>query len=48
MTHGVFIFSLIECSRETVSATFGQFRDEGLIRMDGRTMMIVNQQGLKS
>ena len=39
--------NLIGCSRETVSATLGQFRDEGLIRMDGRTRTIVNQQGVR-
>jgi CRP-like cAMP-binding protein len=39
--------NLIGCSRETVSATLGQFRDEGFIRMDGRTMTIVNQDGLR-
>ncbi len=39
--------NLIGCSRETVSATLGQFRDEGFIRMTGRTMMIVNQAGLR-
>lgn len=39
--------NLIGCSRETVSATLGQFRDEGLLRMDGRTMTIVNQQGVR-
>lgn len=39
--------NLIGCSRETVSATLGQFRDQGLIRMDGRTMTIVNQDGLR-
>ncbi len=38
--------NLIGCSRETVSATLGQFRDQGLIQMDGRTMTIVNQEGL--
>lgn len=39
--------NLIGCSRETVSATLGQFRDQELISMDGRTMMIVNQEGLR-
>ena len=39
--------NLIGCSRETVSATLGQFRDQGLIQMDGRTMTIVNQEGLR-
>lgn len=39
--------NLIGCSRETVSATLGQFRDQGLIRMDGRTMTIVSQKELR-
>lgn len=39
--------NLIGCSRETVSATLGQFRDQGLIHMDGRTMTIVNQKELR-
>ncbi|MGA6827012.1 helix-turn-helix domain-containing protein [Nitrospira sp. NS4] len=39
-------YALIVCSRESVSATLGQFRDQGLIRMDGRTMTIVNQPAL--
>jgi hypothetical protein len=30
-----------------VARSNGQFRDEGLIRMDGRTMTIVNEQVLK-
>lgn len=38
--------NLIGCSRETVSTTLGQFRDDGLIRMDGRTITIVNEKGL--
>lgn len=38
--------NLIGCSRETVSATLGQFRDEGLIQMDGRTIIIMNEKGL--
>lgn len=38
--------NLIGCSRETVSTTMGQFRDDGLIQMDGRTITIVNQNGL--
>jgi CRP-like cAMP-binding protein len=38
--------NLIGCSRETVSATMGQFRDEGLIQMDGRTITIVNEKRL--
>jgi CRP-like cAMP-binding protein len=38
--------NLIGCSRETVSVTLGQFRDNGLIRMDGRTITIVHEHGL--
>ena len=40
------IANLIGCSRETVSTTMGQFRDNGLIQMDGRTITIVNEKGL--
>lgn len=38
--------NLIGCSRETVSTIMGQFRDQGLIQMDGRTITIVNEKGL--
>ncbi len=38
--------NLIGCSRETVSATMGQFRDQGLIQMDGRTITILKPDGL--
>lgn len=38
--------NLIGCSRETVSATLGQFRDEGLLQLDGRTMTILDPKGL--
>ncbi len=38
--------NLIGCSRETVSATMGQFRDDGLIQIDGRTITLVNGAGL--
>ena len=38
--------NLIGCSRETVSTTMGQFRDDGLIQMDGRTITILNEKGL--
>jgi len=38
--------NLIGCSRETVSTTLGQFRDEGLIHTDGRSITIVNEKGL--
>jgi CRP-like cAMP-binding protein len=40
------IANLIGCSRETVSATLGQFRDQGLIRIDSRSIIILNQSGL--
>jgi CRP-like cAMP-binding protein len=39
--------NLIGCSRETVSATMGQFRDDGLIQMDGRTIIVLNINALK-
>ncbi|MFZ1502546.1 MAG: Crp/Fnr family transcriptional regulator [Nitrospira sp.] len=38
--------NLIGCSRETVSNTLGHFRDEGLIHMDGRTIVILNLEAL--
>ncbi|MEK7761916.1 MAG: Crp/Fnr family transcriptional regulator [Nitrospirota bacterium] len=38
--------NLIGCSRETVSTTMGQFRDDGLIQMDGRTITILNPNAL--
>ncbi|MCS6319907.1 MAG: Crp/Fnr family transcriptional regulator [Nitrospira sp.] len=38
--------NLIGCSRETVSATMGQFRDEGLLQIDGRMITILNEKGL--
>lgn len=38
--------NLIGCSRETVSATLGQFREEGLINMDGRTIVILKRDAL--
>lgn len=38
--------NLIGCSRETVSTIMGQFRDQGLIQMDGRTITILNEKGL--
>lgn len=39
--------NLIGCSRETVSTIMGQFRDDGLIRLDGRTIMITDEKGLR-
>lgn len=38
--------NLIGCSRETVSATLGHFRDQGLIRMEARTITILDPSGL--
>ena len=40
--------NLIGCSRETVSTTMGQFRDEGLIQIDGRAIIIVNEKRLST
>jgi CRP-like cAMP-binding protein len=38
--------NLIGCSRETVSTTLGQFRDQGLIRVDNRFLTILDRSGL--
>lgn len=38
--------NLIGCSRETVSATLGGFRERGLIRLDGRSITILDYYGL--
>lgn len=38
--------NLIGCSRETVSTTLGEFRDQGLIRIDNRSLTILNLDGL--
>ncbi|MFO0731412.1 MAG: Crp/Fnr family transcriptional regulator [Nitrospiraceae bacterium] len=38
--------NLIGCSRETVSATLGRFREERLIHMDGRTVVILRPDAL--
>ncbi|NJL17184.1 MAG: Crp/Fnr family transcriptional regulator [Nitrospira sp.] len=38
--------NLIGCSRETVSTTLGRFRDEGLLQLDGRTIIILNLDAL--
>jgi CRP-like cAMP-binding protein len=40
------MLNLIGCSRETVSATMGQFRDASLIQLDGRRITILNEKGL--
>lgn len=38
--------NLIGCSRETVTATLGQFRERRLIRIDGRSITILDSYGL--
>ena len=38
--------NLIGCSRETVSTIMGQFRDQGLIHMDGRTITLLKRDAL--
>lgn len=38
--------NLIGCSRETVSATLGYFREHGLIRLEGRTITILKPDKL--
>jgi len=38
--------NLIGCSRETVSSTLGQFREQHLIRLDGRSIIVLDQHGL--
>lgn len=38
--------NLIGCSRETVSTIMGQFRDQGFIHIDGRTITIINEKAL--
>ncbi len=40
--------NLIGCSRETVSTIIGQFRDQELIQMDGRTITILDEQKLSN
>ena len=35
---------LIGCARETVSTTVGQFRDQGLIGMEARTITILKPE----
>ena len=40
--------NLIGCTRETVSNTLGRFRNEGLIRLNGRTVTIVEEKGLST
>ena len=38
--------NLIGCSRETVSTIMGQFRDQGFLHLDGRSITILNQAEL--
>lgn len=38
--------NLIGCARETVSTILGKFRDKGLIKIDGRSITIVNSAEL--
>jgi CRP-like cAMP-binding protein len=38
--------NLIGCSRETVSTILGQFREQGLIRIDGRSIIVLNPHSL--
>jgi len=38
--------NLIGCSRETVSTIMGQFRDQELIHMDGRTITLLKFDAL--
>jgi len=40
--------NLIGCSRETVSNGLGRFRNQGLIRLNGRTVTIVDENGLST
>lgn len=40
--------NLIGCTRETVSNTLGRFRSQGLIRLKGRTVTIVDEQSLSA
>lgn len=45
LTHQEFA-NLIGCSRETVSTTLGQFRDQGFVRMDGRVITVLDSARL--
>lgn len=38
--------NVIGCTRETVSNILGRFRNQGLIRLNGRTVIIVDEKGL--
>lgn len=38
--------NLIGCTRETVSHTLGRFREQGLVRIDGRSIIVLNSDRL--
>jgi len=40
--------NLIGSTRETVSLTLSQFKRKGLIRTDGRKVIIADREGLKA
>ncbi len=40
--------SLIGSTRETISLTLAQFKKKGLLNMDGRTVVLVDQEGLQA
>lgn len=40
--------NLVGCSRETVSTIMGEFREEGHIQMEGRSITILNEKKLSS
>ena len=47
MTHQE-MANLIGCTRKTVSTTLGRFRNQGLIRCNGRAVTIVDEQSLSA
>jgi CRP-like cAMP-binding protein len=40
--------NLIGSTRETISLTLAQFKKKGLLNMDGRTVVLVDQEGLQA
>lgn len=38
--------NLVGCARETVTTILGHFREQGLIRMEGRSILLRNRDGL--
>jgi CRP-like cAMP-binding protein len=38
--------NVVGCARETVSTILGQLRDQGLIKIDGRSIIVLNQCSL--